>query len=60
MAEITKCLNEACPIGKQCYRFVAKSGFFYQSYQAFNCDEENKYQFYISRNIELQKGLENF
>ena len=60
MANITKCLNELCHLRRQCFRFTAPASFFYPAYQVFNCNEGNKYQFYISRNSELQKELENF
>jgi predicted Zn-ribbon and HTH transcriptional regulator len=40
MADIAKCLDSLCPIKDYCYRFTAPASLVYQSYGAFNREED--------------------
>ena len=41
MADITKCANKKCKIRNECYRVLAKDGY-WQSYAEFNKGKEIK------------------
>jgi len=48
MTDITKCINEKCPIRDKCYRHTAKDGVYEQSYSYFEYkDDDCEYFWYI-------------
>lgn len=44
MADITKCTNEECELKNKCRRYTAQCSQYNQSWEHYNCNEENQYE----------------
>jgi hypothetical protein len=54
MTDISKCNNTDCPSHKECWRYLAPSNSYGQSYAHFDPDGEDKCDYFIEA-VEWQK-----